>query len=295
MRIFVTGATGFIGSALLPLLQQAGHQVLGLARSEEAAQALTNAGAEVQRGSLDDLQSLRQGAAAAEGVIHLGFVHDFARFAAAAETDKRAIEALGDALAGTNRPLVTTAGVMGLNAPGRLATEHDMHLPLSPRVTDAVTQAQVAKGVRACVVRLAPLVHDSHYCGFVDMFIQAARQKGTAVYVGEGQNRWSAVHRLDTAQLFRLVLEQGVAGGTYHGVADEALSMRELMTQLGQGLGLPVVSKTPEEATAYLGPIAPFIALDGPASSALTQQVLGWQPNQPGLLADLAQGQYFSK
>lgn len=295
MRVFVTGATGFIGSALLPILQQAGHQVLGLARSEEAAQTLAKAGLEVHRGSLDDLESLRRGAAAAEGVIHLGFVHDFSRFAAAAETDKRAIEALGDALAGTNRPLVTTSGVMGLNAPGRLATEHDTHLPVSPRVTDAVTQAQVAKGVRASVVRLAPLVHDSSYCGFVDMFIQAARQKGTAVYVGEGQNRWAAVHRLDTAQLFRLVLERGVAGGTYHGVADEGLPMRELMTRISHGLRLPVASKSPEEAADYLGVIAPFISIDGPASSALTQQQLGWQPSQPGILADLAQGQYFNQ
>ena len=295
MRVFVTGATGFIGSALLPELLQAGHQVLGLARSEEAARALTAAGANVHRGSLDDLDSLRRGAAAADAVIHLGFVVDFANFAAAAELDKRALEALGDALAGTNRPLIGTGGVLGINTPGRASTELDAPPAASPRQSDAATQAQVAKGVRASVVRLAPMVHDSRYCGFVDMFIRAARQKGTAVYVGEGLNRWPAVHRLDAARLYRLVLEQGVAGASYHGVAEEGIPLRELMTDIGRQLKLPVASKSPEEAAEYLGPIARFVAMDGPASSALTQQQLGWYPSQPGLLADLERGHYFGR
>ncbi|WP_223651138.1 SDR family oxidoreductase [Hymenobacter psoromatis] len=292
MKVFVTGASGFIGSALIPELLKAGHQVLGLARSEESAKKLTEAGAEVHRGALDDLDSLTSGAKAADAVIHLGFIHDFTIFAAASETDRRAIEALGDALAGTNRPLVTTSGVMGLNAPDRLATEQDKHLPVSPRVTDTTTQAQVAKGVRASVVRLAPLVHDASYCGFVDLFAQAARRTGTVVYVGDGNNRWSALHRLDAARLFHLVLEQGVAGASYHGVAEEGIPVREIMTAVGQELNLPVASKSPEEAPQFLGPIAGFVAMDAPSSSALTQQQLGWHPTQPGLLADIKQGQY---
>ncbi len=292
MRVFVTGATGFIGAALIPELLQAGHQVLGLARSDKAAQALLAAGAEAHRGSLDDLDSLARGAAAADGVIHLGFVVDFDNFAAAVETDRRALEALGNALAGTNRPLLGTEGVLALHALGRLATEHDAVPVASFRQSEAATLAQVAKGVRASVVRLAPLVHDNSYCGFVDLLGQAARQKGVAVYPGAGRNRWPAVHRLDAAHLYRLVLEQGVAGASYHGVAEEGIPMRELMTAIGRQLSLPVAAKSPEEATNYLGPIAYFTALDAPASSALTQQQLGWHPSQPGLLADLERGSY---
>ncbi|HEX8427516.1 SDR family oxidoreductase [Hymenobacter sp.] len=293
MKVFVTGATGFIGLALIPELLEAGHQVQGLARSDKSAKALTNAGAEAHRGSLDDLDSLRRGATAADGVIHLGFVIDFTNFAAAAETDRRAIEALGDALAGTNRPLVTTSGVLGLAPPGRLVTELDAASPHSPRHSDAATLAQVAKGVRASVVRLAPLVHDSSYCGFAAMLIQAARQQSLAVYSGDGHNRWPAVHRLDAAKLFQLALERGVAGAIYHGVAEEGIPMRELMTVIGRQLNLPVASKSSAEAEAYLGPIASFTALDAPSSSVLTQQQLGWHPSQPGILADLEEGRYF--
>ena len=293
MRVFVTGATGFIGSAVVQELLGAGHQVLGLSRSDKGDQALTAAGAEVHRGALDDLASLRSGAAAADGVIHLAFVHDFSQFQAAGETDRRAIEALGDALAGTNRPLVTTSGLLGLNTPGRLATEQDAVSPHSPRVSEAATQAQVAKGVRASVVRLAPSVHGEGDYGFVPMLINCARQKGVAVYSGDGSNRWPGVHRLDAASLFRLALEQGEAGASYHGTADEGIPMRELMTIIGRHLNLPVASKPREEAAEYLSWIVPFAALDAPSSSVFTQQQLDWHPSQPGLLADLEEGHYF--
>ncbi|RZK63169.1 MAG: SDR family oxidoreductase [Hymenobacter sp.] len=293
MRVFVTGATGFIGSAVVPELLQAGHQVFGLARSDKSAQALTTAGATAHRGSLEDLDSLTRGAAAADAVIHLGFVHDFANYAAAAETDKRAIEALGAALAGTNRPLVTTAGLLGLSTPGRLVTEQDAASPHSPRLSEAATLAQVAQGVRASVVRLAPSVHGAGDGGFVPMLIACARQKGVAVYASSGDNRWPALHRLDAAQLYRLVLERGAAGGIYHGVADEGIPMREIMGVVGRHLNVPVAAKSPTEAADYLGWILPFATLDAPSSSVLTQAQLGWQPSRPGLLADLEEGHYF--
>lgn len=293
MKVFVTGATGFVGSAVVRELLGAGYQVLGLARSDASAQKLAAAGAEVHRGSLEDLNSLTRGAAAAEGVIHLGFIHDFADFAAAAETDKRAIAALGAALAGTSRPMVTTSGVLGLSAAGRLATEQDASPPTSPRYSEAATQAQVAQGVRASVVRLAPSVHGVGDGGFVAALIAAARQQGVAVYAGEGRNRWPAVHRLDAARLFRLALEQGVAGATYHGVAEAGIPMREIMTVVGQQLGLPVAAESPGAAAQHLGWVAHFAAMDSPASSTLTQRQLGWHPSQPGLLADLEAGHYF--
>ena len=295
MRVFVTGATGFIGSAVVPELLQAGHQVLGLARSDKSAQALAAAGAEAHPGSLEDLDSLRRGATATDAVIHLGFVHDFANFAAAAETDRQAIETLGDALSGTNRPLITTSGVLVLHTPGRLATEHDAPAPHLPRLSEPATQAQVAKGVRASVVRLAPSVHDRGDAGFVPMLINCARQHGVAVYAGDGSNRWPAVHRLDAARLYRLVLERGVAGATYHGIADEGIPMRELMTVIGRHLAVPVESKSPEEAANYLSWIAHFAAMNAPSSNALTRQQLGWLPCQPGLLADLEAGHSFGQ
>lgn len=293
MNVFVTGATGFIGSAVVPELLQAGHQVLGLARSEKAAAALAAAGAQVHRGALDDLDSLRRGAAAAEGVIHLGFVHDFTDYAASAETDRRAIETLGDALAGTGRPLITTSGSLLVHAPGRPATELDDPAPNAPRLSEAATLAQVAKGVRAAVVRLAPSVHGPGDGGFVPMLIKSARQHGVAVYQGEGRNRWPGLHRLDAARLYRLALERGAAGARYHGVDEEGVEMRELMAVIGRHLGVPVAAKSPTEIGEYLGWLAYFAALDGPASNALTRQQLGWQPTQPGLLADLEAGHYF--
>lgn len=291
MRVFVTGATGFIGAAVVQELLGAGHQVLGLSRSEKADQALAAAGAEAHRGSLDDLDSLRRGAAAAGGVIHLAFNHDFAEYVAAGETDRQAIEALGGALAGSGRPLVVTAGLAGLSL-GRLGTEDD-ELSAGPRVSEQTALALTAQGVRASVVRLAPSVHDTGDHGFVPTLIGIARQTGVAAYVGEGHNRWPAVHRLDAARLFRLALERGAAGARYHGVGDEGVAMRDLAAVIGQHLGVPVGSKTAEEAAAHFGWMARFVGMDAPASNALTQQRLGWQPTQPGLLADLAQGHYF--
>lgn len=293
MRVFVTGATGFVGSVVVQELLGAGHQVLGLARSEEAAQALTAAGAKAHRGSLEDLDSLKRGAAAAEGVIHLGFVHDFANFAAAAQTDKRAIEAMGEVLAGTNRPLVATSGLAGLQKqPGSLATEQDAVSSKLPRVSEAAALALVDKGVRATVVRLAPTVHGAGDHGFVPALIDFARQKGVAVYAGDGANRWAAVHRLDAARLFRLVLEQGQAGARYHGAAEEGIAMHAIMELIGRRLGLPVEAKSPEEAADYLSWVAYFAGLDMASSSAQTQQQLSWHPTQPGLLADM-EAHYF--
>ena len=291
MRVFVTGASGFIGSAIVQELLGAGHQVLGLARSEASAQALTAAGAEIHRGTLEDFDSLRRGASAADGVIHAAFIHDFAQYAAAGETDRQAIEALGEALAGTNRPLLVTAGLAGF-ALGRPATEDDAPAE-GPRVSESVGLAQVARGVRASVIRLAPSVHDRGDYGFVPTLINIAREKGVAAYVGDGRNRWPAVHRLDAARLFRLALEQGTAGARYHGAADEGIPMRDIAAAIGRHLNLPVVSKTPEEAADHFGWMARFVGLDMPASSARTQQQLGWHPTQPGLLADLEQGHYF--
>jgi nucleoside-diphosphate-sugar epimerase len=291
MRVFVTGATGFIGSATVQELLGAGHQVLGLARSEAAAQALRTAGAEAHMGSLTDLDSLRRGAAASDGIIHLAFIHDFSAYAAAGEADQRAIEAMGAALAGSDRPLLATSGLAGF-ALGRLATETDSP-SYSLRQSEPAALALAGQGVRAAVIRLAASVHDRGDYGFVPTLINIARQKGEVAYVGDGLNRWPAVHRLDAARLYRLALEQGVAGACYHGVADEGIALRDLATLIGQQLNLPVVSKTAEEAADHFGWMARFVSLDLAASSTLTQQQLGWQPSQPSLLADLEQGHYF--
>ena len=292
MRVFLTGATGFVGSAIVPELINAGHTVLGLARSDEGAQALVTAGAEVHRGELEDLESLKSGAAASDGVIHCGFVHDFSRFAEVCEIDRRAVEAMGSVLVGSDRPLVVTSGVLFL-APGRVATEADVHSAHFPRAaSEFATDALAAQGVRATVVRL-PQVHDPYKQGLITYLIATAREKGVSAYVGDGQSRWAAVHRLDAARVYRLALEKGAAGAKYHAVGEEGVSLRAIAESVGRGLKLPVVSKTAEEAAAHFGWMAMFLSGDCPVSSALTQKELGWKlSGQPTLIEDLDQAKF---
>jgi len=292
MRVFVTGATGFIGSAIVQELLGAGHRVLGLARSDAGAKSLAAAGAEVHRGSLEDLDSLKRGAAAVEGVIHTAFIHDFSAFAANVRADKLAIEAMTATLAGSGKPLIVTSGTLGL-PPGRPGTEDDSPGSASPRKSEEAGLAAAAQGVRAMVIRLSPSVHGDGDHGFVPILIKFAREKGFAVYVGEGKNRWPAVHRRDAATLYRLALEKGTSGARFHGVADEGIPTREIAEVIGRRLNVPAVSKTPEEAAALLGFIGQVLGMDGSASSALTQERLGWRPTQPGLIHDLEKGRYF--
>lgn len=292
MRVFVTGATGFIGTAIVQELLGAGHQVLGLARSEAAAQALTAAGATAHAGSLDDLDSLRSGAAAAEGVIHAAFIHDFSQYAAAGATDRLAIEALGGALIGSDRPLVVTAGLVGFTL-DRPVTEED-NPAAGPRQSEQTALELAARGVRASVVRLAPSVHDAGDYGFVPALIGIARATGVSAYVDEGLNCWPAVHRLDAARLFRLALEARATGARYHGAADEGVPLRDIAAVIGRHLRLPVVSKTAEVVADHFGWMARFVGMNAPASSARTQQQLGWHPTGLSLLEDLEQGSYFN-
>ena len=294
MRVFVTGATGFVGSAIIRELIDAGHQVLGLARSEAAAKSLRTAGAEVHQGSLEDLQALRSGAATSDGVIHTAFIHDFNNFAAAAEADRRAIETLGDALSGSDRPLIVTSGTLVVS-PGRIATEDDAPDSRFPRKSEEAAVACAERGVRAYVVRLAPSVHGQGDHGFVPRLIGIAREKGVSAYIGDGLNRWPAVHRRDAARLYRLALEKGKPGARYHGIADEGIPTREIAEIIGRNLNVPVVSKSREEAADHFGWIGLFFGIDGPASSAKTQEQLGWRPSQPSLIADLNAGHYFTE
>jgi nucleoside-diphosphate-sugar epimerase len=295
MRVFVTGATGFIGSAIVPELIDAGHHILGLARSDAAAKSLIAARADVHRGSLEDLESLRSGAAAADGVIHAAFIHDFANYGPAAEADKLAIETLGDALAGSDRPFIVTSGTLLLQRQRQysLATEEDTPNPGFPRKSEEAALALAARGVRASVLRLPPSVHGNGDHGFVPRLISIAQEKGVSAYIGDGLNRWPAVHRLDAAHLYKLALENSSVGARYHGVADEGIPTREIAEVIGRHLNLPVVSKSLAEAADHFGWIAMFFGIDAPASSAQTQERLGWRPVQPGLIADLNAEHYF--
>src|ERR1700722_10663324 len=295
MKIFVTGATGFIGSAIVRELIDAGHQVLGLSRSDAGAKALIAAGAQVHRGDLKDLESLRSGAAMSDGIIHTGFIHDFSNFAENCEIDKRAIEALGSALEGSKRPLLVTSGLATV-AEGRMPTEEDASRPPSPaypRASEATAETLLKRDVRVSVVRL-PQVHNTIKQGLVTYATVVAREKGVSAYVGDGLNRWAAVHVLDTARLYRLALEKQEAGARYHAVAEEGVPFRDIAEAIGRGLKVPVVPKSPEEAAAHFGGIGMFVGRDLIGSSVQTQQRLGWRPTGPGLIADLDRAYYFA-
>lgn len=318
MRIFVTGATGFIGSAIVKELISAGHQVTGLARSGASAAKLTAVGAQVQRGDVEDLECLRRGAAASDGVIHTAFYHQIGhiplktrlgvllggapggiltRFVrAAVGMDRRALEIMGQALQGTGRPMLAIFGTLGLQ-PGRIATEKDKFDPnafVAPRSkTEVLMKDLASRGVRTSIVRLPPIVHGAgDRGGFAPQLIQIARKQKESGYVGDGANRWAAVHRLDVARLFRLALEKGPAGGTYHGVGEEGLPFRDIAALIGKRLNVPVVSKSPAEAAKQFGFLAPFVSVDNPASSKVTQEQLGWRPTESGLFSDLSEN-YF--
>ena len=302
MRIFVTGASGFIGRAVTRELLGAGHSVLGLARSDQAAVVVKDLlGADVLRGSLEDLPSLRRGAETTDAVIHCGFVHDFSRFAENCEIDRAAILTMGEVLKGSTRPLHVTSG-MALKVEGRIGTEDDEAVdpsPAYPRASELAAMVLADQGVNAGVIRLPPSVHGDGDKAFVPMLIQIARQKGVSGYVGGGENRWSAVHRLDAASLYRLAIEKAVRSGQsrgarYHGVGDEGVAVKEIATVIGTKLNMPVRAIAAAEAGAHFGFLAGFLAMDAPRSAAKTRAELGWRPTHPGLIQDMEQGGYFA-
>jgi nucleoside-diphosphate-sugar epimerase len=307
MRVFVTGASGWIGSAVVPELLEAGHTVVGLARSEESATALNAAGAQVFRGSLDDLENLRAAASASDGVIHLAFKHDLAftgDFLGAATADRRAVETFAQALEGSDRPLVLASGTLGV-APGKVVTELDGHLddpslagygegPLARRATAEFVLSLASRGVRTSVMRLPPTNHGDGDNGFMATLVNIARDKGVSGYIGDGSNRWPAVHRLDSARLFALAVENSPAGSTLHAVADEGVPIRDIAEVIGRHLDVPVVSISPADAGEHFTWLAHFLGADSPASSVLTRELMGWEPVQLGLLDDLDQGHYFT-
>ncbi|MEV4295347.1 SDR family oxidoreductase [Microbispora rosea] len=305
MRVFVTGASGWIGSAVVPELIGAGHEVVGLTRSDASAAALARTGAQVCRGTLDDLGTLRDTAAASDGVIHLAFKHDIAfsgDFQGAADADRRAVETFGEVLAGSGRPFVLASGILGLT-PGRVVTERDGRDSAADASHDDGPQARQATarrtldlashGVRSSVLRLPPTVYGEGDHGFMAALVGIARERGVSGYVGDGSNRWPGVHRLDAAHLFRLALEKAPAGSVLHAVTDEGVPIRTVAEVIGRHLGLPAVSIPGEEAGAHFSWLGGMIGLDAPASSALTRELLGWQPVQPGLVDDLDKGHYF--
>jgi nucleoside-diphosphate-sugar epimerase len=297
MRVFVTGATGFIGTAVIPELLAAGHEVLGLARNDAAAAALGRLGVGAHKGDLSDIDSLASGARACEGVIHLAFIHDFSAYAANCETDRRAVEAMTSALEGVGKPFVLTSGTALLNA-GRIGTEEDAPASGSAASLRGASEATALKasghGVRVSIMRLPPSVHGAGDHGFVPMLIDLARRTGVSAFIGDGANRWPTVHRQDAARLYRLALERAAPGARLHAVAEEGVTLRALAEAIGAGLGVPVRSLAKDEALKHFDWMAGIVAIDNPTSSAITRNLLGWRPNEPDLLTDMRDSGYFS-
>ena len=290
MRVFVTGATGFVGSALVPELIGAGHTVLGMTRSEQGAEALRKAGADVHHGTIEDTASLKAGASQADAVIHLAFNHDFSRMQASCAEDQRAIKAMGETLAGSGRPLIGTAGVLVDNLTTGKPFDEDDTKPASqfPRLSEEATLATVEQGVRGMVVRLSQ-IHDTHKQGLVSFLIQIALAKKVVAYVGDGSNRWAAAHLSDTARLYRLALEQGEAGSKWHAVGEPGVSAKDIAHALGRRFNLPTVSISPEEAASHFGSLAHFLTFDSPTANTKTRERLGWEPTGRSLIEDLNQ------